>query len=89
MLADEASAPRVQQYAVKRGAPEPTISVKRVAWGDTASASGPAHGADVTASGSGPAHGADVTVSASGQATSRRLARTCRWPKQWVQSYVH
>ena len=51
-----------KQSAVKRGAPEPTSSAKRVAWGDTASASGPAHGADVTASASGPAIDADEKV---------------------------
>ena len=59
MIADEASASRVEQSAVKRGAPEPTTSAKHVAWEDTASASGPAHGADVTASASGPAIDAD------------------------------
>ena len=62
MLTDEASASRVEQSAVKRGAPEPTPSAKRVAWGDMASASGPAHGAEVTASASGPATDADEKV---------------------------
>ena len=62
MIADEGSASRVKQSAVKRGAPEPTSSVKRVAFGDTASACGPARGADATASASGPATSAAIDV---------------------------